>query len=674
MAVGGLVLALAVTDHRLSAGNEPAPLNPYNGMQQREEVYEFKQKPSVTKEAGKWVIRFESKAGCDATVWVESPEGRVIAHLGSGVLGKNAPFPFRQDSLVQEIEWDGTDDTGKPAPAGGDVKVGLGLKASYERLIAWDPCNLDASRGNPVRHVVFGDGTISVVTGSRVVLFDPAGKYLKTLAPHPADTPREKLTGFDWIKTAYGEEQVPVTIGRGWRKDFHHFAKRGASWSADPKEKRVIWTMPDREAGPQHYAIGVDGSFTKADGPGPAELVEGPGEIGEPTIAPEATYAAPPRICADPASDEVYVRWDGSHVCPTGIFRYDGKTGVLDKTWPDIGMAMMDVGPDGLIYARIGAYGKHVARFDRQGKVIGFPKNGVTPERGRYSLPKYLNEYADPFTVLSFGTGGSNVQQKGFAVSPSTGDIYVHIQYVDPQWAARHCKKWKEGQQLLAVFGPDGGLKSANALPGLPNAHGLGVDRWCNVYKGVKDVMPAGQELFDGLSEMPPGRPGWGEMVPAGSIVKFPGGALPVGALRSAEEDGPGVKLSGFRGGSGYLAEKALWAYGGYSPLGGSACTCSHSTFDVDPFGRAFLPQAYVHSVMVLDANGNKVLRIGRYGNADSRGPGSPVPEPEIGFVWVRGVSATDRALYAYDPGNRRILKAALEYHAEESVPLKEKP
>ena len=39
------------------------------------------------------------------------------------------------------------------------------------------------------------------------------------------------------------------------------------------------------------------------------------------------------------------------------------------------------------------------------------------------------------------------------------------------------------------------------------------------------------------------------------------------------------------------------------------------------------LPQAHVSSVMVLDTNGNKVLRIGKYGNADSQGPKSLVPK-----------------------------------------------
>ena len=664
--------AVAVSTGLFGAANiEPAPANPVAGRETREEVFEFTQKPKVAKQGEKYVITFASKGRCDATVSAVAPDGRVVAHVASGVLGKNAPYPFQQNSLSQKIEWDGKTDTGKPVPAGTKIKVSLGLKASFERVVAWDPQAWIGKR-EKAQHVVFGDGTTCVVGNDQVRLYGKDGKYLKTLAPHAADTPREKLTAFTFIKTIYGDESVPVTIGRGWRHNFHSFGTRGHSWSADPAKKCVIWTTPSysKRGTTDHFAIGVDGSFTKTAGPGPAKLTEGPGKIAAASSAPEATYASQPRITADPFRDEAYVTWKGGHVCSSGTARYDGKTGKRDETWPEIGSEQMDVGPDGLVYARVGSYGRLVVRFTRDGKVVDFPK-GEAPKKGYYDLPTYLNKYPQPIkAIATYGTKGSNVQQKGFAVSPGTGDIYVHIQYVEPTWAAKHCKEWKEKQQLLAIFNPDGEVKNANAMPGMPCNHGLGVDRWGNVYKGVKDTLPEGQPLYDGLAEMPKGRPGWGQMVPAGSIVKFPGGPFPVGSFKSIKEDGAGVKLPTFRAGGGRIAEKAVWAFGGISPLGGSACTCCHSMFDVDPFGRSWLPQAHVSSVMVLDTNGNKVLRIGKYGNADSQGPESLVPEPEIGFTWVRAVSATDRALWAYDPGNRRVLKVNLSYEAEETLGL----
>ncbi|MBA4387927.1 MAG: hypothetical protein C0404_08090 [Verrucomicrobia bacterium] len=98
------------------------------GFQERETVYEFTQKPAVEKKGERWLVTFASKANCDATVSILGPDGKIINHLASGVLGKNAPSPFLQNSLAQKIEWDGKDDLGKPAPAGCKVHVGLGFK------------------------------------------------------------------------------------------------------------------------------------------------------------------------------------------------------------------------------------------------------------------------------------------------------------------------------------------------------------------------------------------------------------------------------------------------------------------------------------------------------------------------------------------------------------------
>jgi hypothetical protein len=98
------------------------------------------------------------------------------------------------------------------------------------------------------------------------------------------------------------------------------------------------------------------------------------------------------------------------------------------------------------------------------------------------------------------------------------------------------------------------------------------------------------------------------------------------------------------------------------------------------------------YSVNVLDANGNFVLRIGSYGNADSLGPDSPVIDPKtgllrpkrpddpeglkppkelaetIGFRWAPYVAVTDEALYAHDVGNNRVVRCVLSYEAEETL------
>ncbi len=114
-------------------------INEYRGRQTREDVFEFAEKPRVERQGDKWVITFAGKGMCDATAAIVDKDGKIVRHLASGVLGKNAPWPFKQDSLTQSLEWDGKDDRGQPAPEGCKVKVGLGLKTTLDRYIGDEP-------------------------------------------------------------------------------------------------------------------------------------------------------------------------------------------------------------------------------------------------------------------------------------------------------------------------------------------------------------------------------------------------------------------------------------------------------------------------------------------------------------------------------------------------------
>ena len=69
---------------------------------------------------------------------------------------------------------------------------------------------------------------------------------------------------------------------------------------------------------------------------------------------------------------------------------------------------------------------------------------------------------------------------------------------------------------------------------------------------------------------------------------------------------------------------------------------------------------------MVLDANMNRIARIGRYGNLDDADPACG----RIHFSCPQSLAVSDAALYVADTGNRRIVRAALSYAAEEVVPL----
>src|SRR5574341_733149 len=93
----------------------------------------FTRKPAVTRSGDTTRIEFEVSREVDVTVRVEDAAGSVVRHLAAGVLGKNPPEPLRPGSLRQSLEWDGKDDSGKPATGGPfRVRVRLGMKPEFD--------------------------------------------------------------------------------------------------------------------------------------------------------------------------------------------------------------------------------------------------------------------------------------------------------------------------------------------------------------------------------------------------------------------------------------------------------------------------------------------------------------------------------------------------------------
>jgi hypothetical protein len=156
--------------------------NPVTGRQEREEVFEFAEKPKVTKAGDKTVITFTSKGKCDATVAIVGPDGKIVRHLASGVLGANAPWPFKQDSLSQKLEWDGKDDKGKPAPAGSKARVSLGLKPEVDRdLFQYNEAGLICALAVDNQGFVY-----TFELGPIIRSYARDGSYQRTIYPRPA--------------------------------------------------------------------------------------------------------------------------------------------------------------------------------------------------------------------------------------------------------------------------------------------------------------------------------------------------------------------------------------------------------------------------------------------------------------------------------------------------------
>ena len=194
----------------------------------REEVFEFAQKPAVTREGDKITIAFETKAFCDVTVAIEHANGKILRHFASGVLGPKAPAPFQKASKKQTLVWDGKNDQDvyvddKDACT---VRVSLGLKPQFEKSLFHSPYkrigrNQPAMAAAPEGVYVYeGDMADSVR------MYDHEGTYVRTVYPFPA-AKLEAVKGLRWrttldgVKVPFKEGSHQVTfLGSGYNGGF----------------------------------------------------------------------------------------------------------------------------------------------------------------------------------------------------------------------------------------------------------------------------------------------------------------------------------------------------------------------------------------------------------------------------------------------------------------------
>ena len=119
--------------------------------------------------------------------------------------------------------------------------------------------------------------------------------------------------------------------------------------------------------------------------------------------------------------------------------------------------------------------------------------------------------------------------------------------------------------------------------------------------------------------------------------------------------------LEGGRGGDPLAYEGTLAMYPGCGPISSwrcdGACACTKPRFDVDGFGRLYLPNAITFSVSVRDNAGNEIVQFGRYGNFDCGGPASAEPQPDIPLGWPIAAGASDKYIYVGDCLNHRVVR-----------------
>jgi hypothetical protein len=181
----------------------------------REAVFEFARKPKVSRRGDRVTVAFETKGFCDVTVAIENADGKIVRHLASGVLGKNAPPPFARNSRRQAIVWDGKNDAGRyiDDKESHTVRVSLGLKPRFERTLYWSPYKR-VSRDAPLI-AACEEGVIVCEGGGvdSVRMYDHGGRYLRTIYPFPAAKLRA-VRGLDW-------KDFPQGVRYPWKQSLY---------------------------------------------------------------------------------------------------------------------------------------------------------------------------------------------------------------------------------------------------------------------------------------------------------------------------------------------------------------------------------------------------------------------------------------------------------------------
>jgi DNA-binding beta-propeller fold protein YncE len=336
----------------------------------------------------------------------------------------------------------------------------------------------------------------------------------------------------------------------------------------------------------------------------------------------------------DAETDLIYVTKSGGTV-----WRFDGQTGEggpLKITAVDLA-----VGPGGHVYTWgvDGRYQGPVARFDRDLKPA--PAPGMTG-----------HTYGELYGRAGRGSSvcGMDVDRLGRVYATwGSNSCHVRVYGLDGKLAdfpqKRKLKDKKKGEiEIPAAVDHCSGYGGS-----------IRVDLAGNIYllqKGrPKDYAP------------PPGfekDQAWAAAT--GTILKFG----PQGARRKAPVD------SGGRGGNPLEFSNTLRMYPGCGPISqwrcAGSCACTKPRFEVDGYGRLYIPNAMTFKVSVRDNSGNGIVEFGGYGNFDCQGPESAEPKPEIPMGWPVTAGASDRYIYVGDCLNHRVVRADKTWAAEDTV------
>jgi hypothetical protein len=168
-------------------------------------------KPSASVIKGRVLIKFTPSQPTDVEVAILDAQGKVVRHLGAGLLGKNAPPPLKKKSLSQELLWDRKDDLGRAAKGGPfKVRVRAGLKPEFDGFLLYNPDGanqINALAIGPKGRIYAFYNTPHMLTGggNKLKLLSPEGRHVRALIPFPADIPADRIKPLGAFATPEGD-------------------------------------------------------------------------------------------------------------------------------------------------------------------------------------------------------------------------------------------------------------------------------------------------------------------------------------------------------------------------------------------------------------------------------------------------------------------------------------
>jgi len=318
------------------------------------------------------------------------------------------------------------------------------------------------------------------------------------------------------------------------------------------------------------------------------------------------------------------------------VWRFDGGSGEGGPA--NIEASHLAVGPDGKV-VRVTGWNSRLGSYSRSLEPLPVTTDG-------------MHEFGFFYGRAGRGCslGGLTVDGRGRVLALAEGDgMFVRAYRPDgaPVPAAHTHRAPKEDQPVPAI------------VAGLDiHASCVRVDRFGNIYIGWLGL-PEDHEPPQGFETDEAYRRA------TGSVLRFgPDGGRRL-KLRPGQ-DPPDETVMGFEG-----VERV---YPGLAPFSqwrcDGSCVCTKPRFDVDGFGRLFIPNAITFSVTVMDNVANPLTSFGQYGNIDSQGPGSRESVPPIPLGWPTNVGVAGDHIYITDVLNHRIVRVDLEFESQVELPV----